>query len=291
MTPLNLAPGLHPGIPEGVYHGDLLCEVPTLSRSQLVTLVDKSASHLWAQHPRLGGKAEDKATKRMDFGSAAHIIALGKGAEIVSVEADNWMTKAAKEARGSARAQGKIPLLLRELDEANIAVSALHARLKFFDLLDRFTAAESEVVLIWDEGDGCRCRAMGDKLLINREAGTAEFFDLKFTESANPKDLDRHFVNMAYYVQESFYSRGLAKLLPDFAGRIDFTFIMQETEFPYAMVPVQLSGEFKAAGQAKVQRGIDLWKQCLSAGKWPGYCKETLTLHPPTWFMAKELGG
>ena len=287
---LGLTPGIHYGISEANYHADLLCDRPTLSRSEAKVILEQSPLHLWAKHPRLGAHGEKKVTKAMDFGSASHAIALGQGADIVAVDADNWQTKDARAQRDAIRESGKTPLLQKDLDAANQTVGALWQRLKEFNLYDKFTAAKSEVVLLWDESDHCSCRVMADKLLIDEENGTADFFDIKFTDSANPKWLPRHFVDMGYALQEQFYIHGLEQVLPKFAGRMTFTFILQETEYPFVMVPVRLSGEFRGASISKVMRATDTWGKCRQANRWPGYTKEILTLEAPEWLLAQEIG-
>ncbi len=287
---LGLAPGIHYNISEADYHADRLCAKPTLSRSEAKTLVDDCPLLLWAAHPRLGGRNQTVVTKKMDFGSAAHAIVLGRGAEIITVDAENWMTKAAKEARESIREQGKTPLLAREKEQADTVVAALNMRLKEFGMLDGFNRAKSETVLLWEESENVMCRAMADKLDINEETGSAHFFDVKFCESANPKWLGKHFAEMGYGLQDQWYIHGLEQLLPKFAGRMDFTFLLQETSYPFIMVPVRLSGDFKGASISKVMRAIDTWKKCIEQGRWPGYTTEIVTLEPPPWLLPSEMG-
>lgn len=256
-----------------------------------MVLLDNSPLHLWASHPRLHGAAnEKKVTKAMDFGSAAHALILGRGAEIVTVDADNWQTKAAREARDSIREQGKTPLLQREKDEADVVVTAMRMRLKEFGLDEKFNAAKSEVVLLWEESEHCYCRVMADKLLIDEEKGTADFFDVKITDSANPKWMGKHFVDMGYGLQDSWYIHGLEQVMPQLGGRITFTFLMQETSYPYVLVPVRLSGDFKGSCISKVMRAVDTWKKCMAENRWPGYTSDILTLEPPPWLLAAEIG-
>lgn len=286
---LGLAPGIHYNVSEADYHADLLCDRPTLSRSEAMVLLDDSPLHLWSRHPRLHGAPNKKITKAMDFGSAAHALALGRGAEIVVVDYDNWQTKAAKEARDAAREQGKNPILAKDMDDANTVTVALKMRLKECGLLEKFEAAKSEVVMLWDESETCSCRVMSDKLLIDEENGEAHFFDIKFTESANPKWLPKHFADMGYALQDSWYIHGLEQLRPRLGGRIKFTFLLQETDFPYVMVPVTLSGEFRGASISKVMRAIDTWSKCMQENRWPGY-PPIVSLEAPAWFLPAEIG-
>lgn len=286
---LNLTSGIFHDVGEEAYHADLLCDRPTLSRSEAVVLVDQSPLHLWAKHPRLHGAEEKDISNAMDFGSGAHALMLGKGPQIVAVDADNWKTKDARAQRDSIREQGKTPLLRHDLEEARVVVSALLQRLTEFGYSADVQNAKSEVVLLWVKNEHCTCRAMADKLLIDEERKRARFFDFKFTESAQPKWLAKHFADMNYYLQESWYIDGLETVRPDLAGRIDFTYFMQETAYPFAMVPVTLNGEFRTCGRSKRERAVALWSKCMETGKWPGYTQDTIDLAPPGWLSAVEL--
>ena len=156
---LGLTPGIHYNISEADYHADRLCAKPTLSRSEAKVLVDDCPLLCWATHPRFGGRNNIDVTSKMDFGSGAHSIILGRGAEIITVDAEDWKTKAAREARDSIREQGKTPMLGKDYERAQTVVKALEMRLKEFNLLDGFNRAKSEAVLRSEErrvGKECR---------------------------------------------------------------------------------------------------------------------------------------
>lgn len=287
---LNLAPGIHHDISEADYHGDRLMASPTLSRSEAVMLLDDSPLHLWCAHPRLGAKTFTQPTKKLDFGTAAHSMVLGSGPEIVVVDADNWATKAAKEARDSIRAAGNTPILAHDKERADALHKAFFMRLGEFGLREMFDAGRSEVTILTDEGAGVFCRVRLDRLFIDETAGKVMIFDPKFCESANPSNLPRQVMNMGYVVQEAYYTQAIQRARPDLSGRIKFTYLFIEDHFPFAMTPVELNGEFKLLGVSKVCRAIDAWKKCLADGRWPGYTKELITLEPPAWALAAEMG-
>lgn len=287
---LGLLPGIHFDISEAHYHGDLLMATPTLSRGEAVKLLDESALHLWCSHPRLGAKTFTQPTKKMDFGQAAHAMVLGSGQEIDVVDADNWTTKAAKEARDAIREAGRIPLLKADKERADVVKAAFFMRLKEFGLLELFEAGRSEVTLLSNEGEGIHLRARCDKLTIQEEQGKAIIFDPKFCESANPSALGRQVVNMGYVVQESWYRQVLQGCRPDLGGRIRFIYLFMEDQYPFVMTPVELNGEFKAVGVSKMMRGIAQWKKCLAEDRWPGYTSKIVELEAPKWALAAEMG-
>lgn len=286
---LGLGVGFHPDINEKDYHADVLCEAPTLSCSIAKVLVDESPVHCWAAHPRLGNKRHKETTPAMEFGSAAHALCLGKGADLVVVEADNWMTKAAKEERENARESGKIPILARKHAIALEQRAAFNRQLIEFGLHDSFMAAKSEVVAIYDDGS-VRCRAMMDKLLIDENRKSATIYDLKTTDSANPRGLSRLVFNMHYDMQDRSYTRGVEVLRSDLAGRIEFLFLFLETEYPYCLTPYRLCGEQQMLGTSKWSRAWQMWEACLKANSWPAYTKEIVKGEAPSFALNAEMG-
>jgi hypothetical protein len=281
---------MHFDIPEEKYHADLLMAKPTLSRSEAVKLLEESPLHLWCAHPRLGAKNFRPVSNKMDFGAAGHAMILGTGSEVVIVDAEDWKTKAAREQRDAIRESGKTPLLKDDHERAVRVRDAFFMRLGEFGLREKFEAGRSEVTLLTDEGSDAFCRVRLDRLTIMETEGKAIIFDPKLCESANPSHLPRQVINMGYVVQEAYYTQALQHVRPDLAGRIKFIYLFQETEFPFAMTPVELNGEFKCIGVSKICRAIDAWKKCLADGRWPGYTKEILTLEPPAWALSAEMG-
>lgn len=288
-APLNLPFGIHYDVPEDAYYGDTLLATPTLSRGEMLTLLDESPLHCWAKHPRLGNSLWEPATKKMDFGSLGHALVLEKGKTIQVGAFKNWATNAAKEFRENVQAAGDIPCLQKDYDLALTIKDCFFAELARFGLDRLWQAGRSEVVLLWNEMPGCDCRALCDRLVIDEEAKRAVIFDPKFSEDMNPTGLSRHMFNQNFQVQEQHYTNGLAKLRPDLAGRIDFIYLFMSIEAPFTMVPATLNGEFRMLGQSKIARGYAKWKDCLAKGEWPSYTNEVVRVAPPGWAVSQEM--
>jgi len=109
MTTPVTAPGVY-DIPEHEYHADPIAG-GSLSSSGARKLLTPGCPALYRHSVDHGN--EHKAA--FDFGHAAHKLVLGVGAEIVPVDADDWRTKAAKEAKEAAYAAGKVPLLVADV--------------------------------------------------------------------------------------------------------------------------------------------------------------------------------
>ena len=270
-------------VSEGEYFADP-CAVPSLSQSIANVLVNESPRHAWLRHPRLG-KCPEAATRALDDGTILHKLILGAGAAVQVIEAENFRTKAAQELRDAAVAAGQVPVLrarYRELAQGAERLRAQCAAMGFP------LTGQSEVAIEWSEGedDPVLCRGRLDHVFLDRGI----IYDIKKTRSANPNYLRRNFVELGYAGQYAAYTRALAKLTPEFEGRVDFVFLFMEIEPPYSVVPVRPDGAFKEIGSLRWQRAVDTWRTCLRTNRWPGYCESAITLDAPVWVINQELG-
>lgn len=265
------------------YHRDP-CAVPSLSASIAKLLIDRSPRHAWAAHPRLGG-APRESTESMDSGTLIHRLLLGAGADLVVIDASDYRTNAAKAAREAARAEGKFPVLIGKLAEANENAAKLREQLRAFGIE---LNASSEVPIEWVEDAGTApvtCRAMLDHIDLERGL----IWDLKTITSAHPDACARAMTVYGYDVQEAAYRSALRHLRPELSGREEFTFVFMELEPPHCVLPVRSDGQFRAMGDARWQRAVSMWKACIEADEWPGYATDTVRLSPPPWALAKAL--
>lgn len=288
MPILGLQPGLHPDISDTDYHADNLCSVPTLSCSLAKTLISESPLHGFYAHPRLGLKAGegDESSKAMDYGSLGHALILGKGAEVEIGQWDDWKKKEAREFRDAAREAGKIPVLQCVYDRAEQMKDAALEGIDRLGYGERFDRAMKEVVLLWKDGE-IMLRAKLDAL--DRQPDFATIFDLKITERAHPDIIARQIGPMNYDLQNIWYESGVPALFPELAGRTKFVYFFVESEFPFSVVEINLSGEFRALGEMKFKRAKTIWSMGCKTGVWPGYAQHPLTIFPKPWELAHEM--
>ena len=147
--------------------------------------------------------------------------------------------------------------------------------------------AQSEVAAFWQEGDAW-CRALFDRLIISPDR--VRIYDVKtMSQSAHPQACAARIASMGYDIQRAHYMRAIEALLPDFAGRIDFTFIFVETVAPFAITPVTLDGEWSSVGQSRWERALVKWQECTATNHWPGYASDVLRLEAPKWALSQEM--
>lgn len=277
-------------VTEAQYHADP-CASPSLTQSVAHTLITESPRHAWLQHPRLGGNAERVSTKAMDEGAILHKLLLGAGAQFEMVIADDWRTKLAKEAREIIIADGKIPILAHNFEKLKKAAERIYKNasdqgfpfggrselaIEFTDYVDQWKR-EGEVL--------CRCR-------LDQVRADHVIYDVKKVRSANPRDIARSIVEYGYDLQKTAYTRAYEQLMPEALGRSDFVFLFCETEPPYEVVAARLDGYHEEIGKRRWERALKLWNQLLTEGSfpWPGYADGAITLMPPQYVIAQELG-
>jgi hypothetical protein len=153
-------PGVY-DLPADVYHAD---PVPpehggSLSSSGAKLLLPPScpAIYQWARtHPT--------HSDAFDYG---HAKVLGAGAEIVAVDADDWRSKAAREAKDQARAEGKTPLLAKDVAVVDAMAAKLLEHPVASALLDPDHGKPEQALFAQDEeSGGVWLRAMLDWLPI-----------------------------------------------------------------------------------------------------------------------------
>ena len=263
-----MKPGFH-SIPAAEYHADP-CDEPSLSSSIANVLLNRLPLHAWHAHPRLNPAWRPiEPTNEMDAGTAAHMLLLeGHTNRVVIVDAKDWRTDAAKEARVDARVAGKTPILRKHFFGIKAMVDAAKEQ-----VTDGMLAGEAEQVIVWQE-NGIWCRAMMDLYHPVR------ILDYKTTDNAEPNGFCRRIGQMGYDVQEAFYRRGVKVLTGE---DVSFVFLVQEIDPPYLLSCVALDRDWQELADRKVQRAIDTWARCMETKHWPGYPTEICYAQAPGW--------
>jgi hypothetical protein len=274
-------PGLYKGILTDDYFADP-CITPSLSQSIAKLIIDRSPLHGKFEHPRLAPvRAEDDEFERYDkakaIGNAAHKIILGRGKDLEIIRSNDFRNKAAKEARDAAYKAGKEPVLEKHLETATVMVASALAQLERHEASDAFKNGAGEVVLVWQE-DGIWFRQMVDWL--HDDLRTVD--DMKTTGlSVAPHSLGMMMVNAGWDVQAAMAERGLDVLDPAGAGRRRFRFIAQENNSPYALTVAQMGEAALTMGRKKLQVAVDIWRECIESGEWPGYINRVVVPEYP----------
>ncbi|MGI5144822.1 PD-(D/E)XK nuclease-like domain-containing protein [Plantactinospora sp. CA-294935] len=272
-------PGLY-SISEAEYHGDPV-PVGSLSSSGARRLLPPSCPAKFA-YERENGRAPQPD---FDLGHVAHHRLLGSGPEIVVVDAPDWRTKAAREQRDAAHAVGAAPLLAKDYQRVLEMVEALRRHPLANALFDP-TTGDAEQSAFWvDEETGVWRRARFD-FLRNRVSGRPVVVDYKTTESAEREHIRRAVSRYGYHQQDPWYLDAVTALgLGEDAG---FLFVFQEKTPPYLVTVVELEEPDRASGRAQNRKAIEVYRQCVETGRWPGYADDIVPISLPPWHRTEE---
>jgi hypothetical protein len=278
---LNITePGIYE-VAEEAYHADP-CAEPSLSRSCLRELLVKSPKHVRFSHPKMFGAERKESESKFDLGSAAHSLLLEGIDKAQVIDAADWRTSKAKEQREEARVAGKLPFLVHQYEEVLAMVEAAKQQIpecSDLGITDFYKDGKAEQTLIWQEDDAwCRVRPdwwSNDRLVM---------LDYKTADTAQPEEFHRKAISYGYDIQDAFYTRG-AYMLTGIDAK--FFFVVQETSYPYICSFIALDPQFKELGHRKMAAGIEIWQQCMSSKRWPGYPSRVCHISAPAWELAK----
>lgn len=250
--------------------------LPYVSASLLNTLLCQSPFH--AKHER-DNRADD-ATEASDTGTAIHDALLEGVDRIIPLDYPDWRTKAAKEARAQVRADGRIPMLMHKAVIVEKAVMAAKAFIANSELAGIFDSGRPEQTILWHENPDdsmmCKCRPdwLGDEWILH----------VKTTQgSAQPESWIRNqLVPMGYDVAACFYERP-----PEMEGR-QSVFLVIEQQEPHGCSLIALAPGMHEMADAKVNRALATWAQCVASGKYPAYPSRIAWAEPPNWMIQQE---
>ncbi|HEX7133136.1 MAG TPA: PD-(D/E)XK nuclease-like domain-containing protein, partial [Iamia sp.] len=208
-------------------------------------------------------------------------------AGIAEIDADSWRTKAAKEARDEARAEGMTPLLTKDVETVQAMAKALRSDPKAAPFLAP-GSGDAEQVLVWEDGEtGVMRRAMLDWLPHQVPGRRVVIPDYKTCADAEPSALEKAMHNHGHHMQGDWYRAGamaLGLVRPDAA----FVFICQEKEPPYLVTVYEPHPTAWLVAASKNRWAIDTYKQCTDTNTWPGYTTDVVQLRLPRWVEIQE---
>jgi hypothetical protein len=265
-----MKPGIYDGITNAAYHAD-----PALGSTSLKTLATKTPAHY--QHDKTHPKFSDAFT----LGTAAHSLILEddmSGFHVV--EADNWLTKAAKEQKSYALESGKQPLLSKEAAQVFAMQDAVMAHPLAKAAL---AGGKPEQSVFWNHETGTALKCRPDMLHQGGKLGNL-IVDLKTVQSASPDEFAKSAANFGYHIQQAHYQAGLKAVTgEDYA----FAFVLVEKSAPYFASVVELHADDVARGADLAERSIRIYNECQASGKWPAY-ESSAPIELPRWARYRE---
>src|SRR5450759_779406 len=262
-----------------------------LSASLAHILCSQSPLHAWtASHLNPNYKRED--AERFEIGTAAHALLLEGNDGVAMIDAPDWRSKAARDERDAARAEGKLPILGKHWNDLRAMVAATGPQLDALKVDPPLLKdGKPEQSLFWEE-DGVQCRARLDWLRDDR----ATIDDYKTTKgSANPAAWTRTLYQIGADIQAAFYLRGLFRVDASDGPEVEwgtvpvFRFVVVEQTAPYALSVVTLDDAAMELAERKVSYAIQTWKRCLETDTWPGYANRVCVAELPGYEESRWL--
>lgn len=223
----------------------------------------------------------DEHKKEYDVGTLAHALILEGSLDhlVVEVDAKDYRTNKAREARDAAYAQNKIPVNNTERDTMLAPVEAMRdAVLDHPIAADLLTGHDPEVSIFWEQS-GVPMKARIDALHVDRKLAV----DLKTVRSARPNDFKRQISDLGYYVQAAHYLNGLKEVT---GQEFDWLFVAVDKSEPYVVSVHRMSKDSLIEGAVRIGHAIDRYQAALARG-WTGY-EEIFTQELTPWESMKN---
>ncbi len=266
------------GMPDEVYHADPLRPGDrSLSHSGLRVVLDVPARF---QYQRTHGRKHKRA---FDVGHAAHAEVLGTGLDVEVIDAPNYNTKAAQQARDAARAAGRVPLLAWEMRNVRGMAETLRRHPVAGQLFQPGRGVTERSMFWRDPRWGFWRRARTD-WAVTLPDGRLALVDYKSTTSAAPYPIAKSAFDYGYYTQDVYYRQAALDCgLVDDLRDVVFLFVFQEKDPPHLVTVGEIDDDGRAAGAAMVAAGLELYGRCLELDQWPDYAPDVLPLALPKY--------
>lgn len=266
-------PGIY-DMPIEEYIGDC-CVGPSISSSSLREFLPASGScpaKYWAFSPLNPNRFVDESTKALDFGRAAHALALGEPEFAKYFVVSPWDDFRKKEAR-EWRDEQTLTVLKEEDFETVKAIAAIQKR--SVQCMRAFEEGKAEQSLIWqDDETGIWLKARPDWLPNDP---TKRFIaEYKTCLTIEPGRLSSDVFKYGYNVQAAMQIDAVRAVMG--VEPLGIAHICQEKEPPYLVELRMFTPEQIDDGRYLYKRALEDFAQCLKTGDWPGYTKE------PTYF-------
>lgn len=245
--------------PAEMYHA-----IKALSASGAWALTYKCPALFWHDSPWNDDRPPEK-NPVFDIGTAAHLAILEPSLladRVAIVDAADWRTNAAKDARDLAYRSGLVPLLLADWRLVETMATVLRSDRRAAELLE---GADTEVSFYWEDGP-VDCKARADVVT----AGRRIIADIKTATTASPAFFQRQAGNLGYDMRADWYRAGwrLASQLGEYPA---YKFIVIAKDPPHLVEVYELSEEDIETAHAINRRAVALFAECQESGEWPSY--------------------
>ena len=261
--------GIRLDVPELTYHGD----TRTLSASGAKTLLSDPERFAWE---RSHGRPPKAA---FDLGGVVHALVLRSGDERIRIiDAYDWRTKAAQDARKAAWAAGLTPINRTEFLQATKIAGAVRRHPLASTI---FTNGKAEASLYWtDPETGVACRARVDWL---REDMIVDLKTARYG-TGTADTFGRQAASFNYPLPAAVYTEAVEALT---GKTLPFITVAVETEPPYIVRAYRYTDGDLDQGRAQWHEALREYAARDAANDWTVPAEiELIAL--PAWYAPDE---
>lgn len=272
MTIIVDKPGIYYCIPELTYHSDRATASNlgrSLSASGAKTLLRDPERFAWERDRGRPGK------DAFDLGGVVHALVLRSGDERIRIiDARDWKSKAAQEAKREARAAGLTPINRTEFLQATKIAQAVRRHPLASEI---FTKGRAEVSFYWIDADtGVTCRGRVDWLRDDM------IVDLKTARYGTGTEdaFGRQSATYDYPLSAAVYTDGYEALT---GKTLPFITVTVETAPPYIVRVYRYTDDDLDIGRDRWRRALEEYATREQTGDWTAP-DEIQTVSLPGWY-------
>lgn len=259
------APGVY-NLDIETYHSDC-CIGPSISSSGLRAVAECPLKY-WAFSPYNPARLIEERTKALDFGSAAHALALGEPAFVAKFIVSPYDDFRKKEAQEWRDAQTKTIVKPADLETINAMCRSLQASPQ---CARAFEDGKPEQSLIWFDKETCIwLKARPDWLPFDPVSRLIT--EYKTCRTIEPVALSRDVFNYGYHVQAAMQIDAVEEAFC--VNALGVAHVCQEKDAPYIAELRLFTAEHIALGRAQYRKALRIFAECMASGIWPGYTSE-----------------
>lgn len=271
-----VADGTYAGVPIDTYHRDTsLFDGFSISSSGLRKLLGRPSEYWWTSPYNPNGEEPD-SKPALELGKAAHMLLLGeKGfAERFSLRPATYPGDKGEEKAWNANSTWCKAWLAEQekLGRAVITDTDIGHIRRIADALSGKEAVRLGILngrverSIFHRAGDVWLKARPDVI----PSSSGDFVDLKTAASVDDEGLSRSIYTNGYHVQAGLLRWVVREVLGADAFT-SFTFVFVEKAAPYDVRIMQLKDADIDRGEALARRGVDMLRECIKRGEFPGY--------------------
>lgn len=258
-----------------------------IGSSIIKTMEQHTPLHAWAQYINPKRVPKEPSTA-MILGSVIHSAMLEPSVfddeYTVLPEGIDRRTKEGKALFADIVATGKMPVKQAEWDVATSCMAACEAH-PFMQKI-RTLSPKFEQSFFFERA-GLQCKIRPDIEIAPCFAYPAgAIVDLKTTIDASPNGFPKQLWNLLMHVQAAFYKNGYRLKYGTFFEPEFFWFAQEKIE-PFANKVYRCTDEMEYEGNVIVCRQLDVLRECMETGVWPGYGNDVQDAEFPAWAYAQ----